>query len=212
MIVQIFKLSLIFYFKVCEKPQKNTSITRLASHRFIYFLNNYVVVSMNVYVLFFRKVCGTSSIRVLSSNRNSSGETIDNKSKIEKYEECDDIEYEFADEPSQTESVVLPSVFEIVNEDIKRHLPKNPLATKVKLDTQRELDTALSSFLISCNLTFSMVDNKHFRNFVRTLNNGYRLPTSMKLKSDTIDKIQQSGESNKRQRLQSTDSDDDNYN
>lgn len=141
----------------------------------------------------FRKVCGTSS---------------DNKAKLENFEECDNIEYEFADEPSQPESVVLPSVFEIVNEDIKRHM-KNPLSTKVKVDTQRELDTALSSFLISCNMSFSMVDNKHFRNFVRTLNSRYKLPTSSKLKSDTIYKIQQSGESNKRQRIEDTYSDDD---
>lgn len=170
-----------------------------------------LIMSIIVYI-YFRKVCGTSSIRILSSNRNSSVETNDNKTKLEEFEECEDIEYEFADDPdpSQTESVVLPqSVFEIVNEDIKEHLPKNLLLPKVKVDTQRDLDTALSSFLISCNLTFSMVDNKHFRNFVRTLNNGYRIPTSMKLKSDTIAKIQQSGESNKRQRLQYSESDDD---
>lgn len=55
-------------------------------------------------------------------------------------------------------------------------------------------------------MSFSMVDNKHFRNFIRTLNSGYRLPTSSKLKSDTIAKIQQSGETNKRQRLEYTDS------
>ena len=141
----------------------------------------------------FRKVCGTSS---------------DNKTKLENFDECNNIEYEFADEPSQPESVELPTVFEIVNEDIKRHL-KNPLSTKVKVDTQRELDTALSSFLISCNMSFSMVDNKHFRNFVRTLNSEYKLPTSSKLKSETIVKIQQSSESNKRQRIEYTYSDDD---
>ncbi|CAO1376744.1 unnamed protein product [Diamesa serratosioi] len=172
---------------VCNKPQRNTSITRLASHR---------------------KVCGTSVVHKLNVPKVVETEDyVDEKTKLEEFEECEDIEYEFAEDASQPETVVLPSVFEIVNEDIKVHLPISPPASKVSVNSQRNLDTALSSFLISCNQSFSMVDNKHFRNFVRTLNSGYRIPTSMELKSDTIAKIQKSTENNERRRLKYSEED-----
>lgn len=69
-----------------------------------------------------------------------------------------------------------PSTIDIINEDINRHR-KSSSSKKSKID----LDVALSSFLISCNLTFDLVDSKHFKNFVNALNPEYKIPTSSQL-------------------------------
>jgi hypothetical protein len=69
---------------------------------------------------------------------------------------------------------------DIINEDIQRHRKSNDTNSKRKFDS-KSIDVALSSFLIGCNLTFDVVDSKHFKNFVSALNSDYKIPTSSQL-------------------------------
>lgn len=50
-------------------------------------------------------------------------------------------------------------------------------------------ETALSSFLIGCNLTFDIVDSMHFRKFMNTVKPSWNLPTSMQLKNRLLTKL-----------------------
>lgn len=54
---------------------------------------------------------------------------------------------------------------------------------------KEDIDTALSIFLISSNLTFDLVDSEHFRKFVKALNPNYKIPTSTQLKSNVLNKL-----------------------
>lgn len=50
-------------------------------------------------------------------------------------------------------------------------------------------DSALSKFLIGCNVPFDVIDSVHFKNFARTLNPNYEPPTSKQLKNRVLDLV-----------------------
>lgn len=52
-----------------------------------------------------------------------------------------------------------------------------------------KIDLALSKMLIASSIPFEVVDSKHFMEFVRELNPGYRLPRSHDLKDKVLDGI-----------------------
>lgn len=80
------------------------------------------------------------------------------------------------------------SSMEIINEDIRRHRKSNDSSVRRKTD-MKAIEVALSSFLIEGNLTFDVVDSKHFKNFVNALNPDYKLPTSSQLKAKVLSQL-----------------------
>lgn len=62
--------------------------------------------------------------------------------------------------------------------------------TEERLTEFHDIDTALSTMLIGCSLTFEAIDSPHFKNFVAALNPNYTLPTSKTLKERVISKLQ----------------------
>lgn len=87
----------------------------------------------------------------------------------------------FADESVNQTSM------DIINEDIQRHR-KSTDSVRRKIDS-KAIDVALSSFLIGCNLTFDVVDSKHFKNFVNALNPDYKIPTSSQLTAKVLSQL-----------------------
>lgn len=86
---------------------------------------------------------------------------------------------------------------DIINEDILRHR-KSSDSVKRKIET-KSIDVALSSFLIGCNLTFDVVDSKHFKNFVSALNPDYKIPTSSQLTAKVLSQLK-GGDSSEKSR------------
>lgn len=80
---------------------------------------------------------------------------------------------DFTDETANQSSI------DIINEDIKRHRQSAPIK-RHKTDSPT-VDVALASFIIGCQLTFDVVDSKHFKSFVNALNPDYKPPTSSEL-------------------------------
>jgi hypothetical protein len=93
----------------------------------------------------------------------------------------------YVEEPVKVEQVK-QTAMEIINEDIKRHRKSSASKQKPRLD-QQSLDSALSSFLIGCNMTFDIIDSDHFKKFVHTLNPSCDLPTSSQLKTRILSQL-----------------------
>lgn len=85
-----------------------------------------------------------------------------------------------------TIDAVHPTEMEIIQEDIKRHRKSTSSKSNVNFQV---LDAHLSSFLISCNLTFDLIDSSHFKKFVAGLNPNYIIPSSSQLKSRVISQL-----------------------
>lgn len=108
------------------------------------------------------------------------------------------------------ESVNNPTTMEtILDEDIKRH--RKTSQSHKRRSENSSIDVALSSFLIGCNLTFDVVDSKHFKNFVNALNPDYKIPSSSQLTSKVLSQLkgtEAAGEKARgRKRYYSSDSD-----
>jgi hypothetical protein len=58
-----------------------------------------------------------------------------------------------------------------------------------RLDSQ-QIDTALSTMLISCGVNFDVIDSPFFKRFVATLNPNYQLPSGKNLKQRVISKLE----------------------
>lgn len=87
--------------------------------------------------------------------------------------------------PPKQSSNIRPKEFAFV--DINHQQPTP--ATSVSNSTKVEIDSALSIFIIGCNLSFDMLDSDHFRKFVSSLNPNYKIPTSKSLKSEVLNKL-----------------------
>ncbi|CAG9812005.1 unnamed protein product [Chironomus riparius] len=115
----------------------------------------------------------------------------------------------YEDEVVQTEATTM----DIIDEDIRRHR-RSSQAHKRKCENS-SIDGALSSFLIGCNLTFDVVDSKHFKSFVSSLNPDYKIPSSSELTTKVLSQLKgmdsQSGSerarSSKKRKYYSSDSD-----
>lgn len=76
---------------------------------------------------------------------------------------------------------------EIIEEDVALVKTENENCRAFEFEY---IDTALSTMLIGCSVTFEAIDSPHFKNFVAALNPHYELPTSEKLKEKVISKLQ----------------------
>lgn len=115
----------------------------------------------------------------------------------------------YEDEAVNTETTAM----EIIDEDIRRH--RRTSQVHKRRSENASIDGALSSFLIGCNLTFDIIDSKHFKNFVSALNSDYKIPSSSQLTTKVLSQLKgmdgQSGSersrSNKKRKYYSSDSD-----
>lgn len=79
------------------------------------------------------------------------------------------------------------SAMDIIDEDIRRH--RRSSQTHKRRSENTSIDAALSSFLIGCNLTFDIIDSKHFKNFVSALNPDYKIPSSSQLTTKVLSQL-----------------------
>lgn len=56
-----------------------------------------------------------------------------------------------------------------------------------------DIDTMLSTMLISCSINFETIDSPYFKKFVHALNPKYLLPSSKRLKKKVISKLENDG-------------------
>lgn len=90
------------------------------------------------------------------------------------------------------EEAASQSAIDIINEDIQRHR-NSPGKRNHKFDSSA-VDVALASFIIGCQLTFDVVDSKHFKNLMNALNPDYKPPTSAELTVKVLSQLKGSGE------------------
>lgn len=64
------------------------------------------------------------------------------------------------------------------------------LKTEDRSNDFHDIDTALSTMLISCSINFDAIDSPYFKKFVAALNPSYALPSSKKLKDRVISKLE----------------------
>ncbi|KAG5666382.1 hypothetical protein PVAND_014411 [Polypedilum vanderplanki] len=181
----------------CLNLLKNTTISRLLAHR---------------------KKCGRVPETILNPstvqntyNSHQSNPTTTNPTIIIPHQQIGKIEIENFDEdhhqPQQHHEVlwtqaqnhdtfmdesinVNQSSMDIVNEDIRRHRKSQTQHVNQRRRSESTIiDSALSSFLIGCNLTFDVVDSKHFKNFVSVLNPDYKIPSSSQLTSKVLSQL-----------------------
>ncbi|EFN75512.1 hypothetical protein EAI_03536, partial [Harpegnathos saltator] len=55
-------------------------------------------------------------------------------------------------------------------------------------DGLNTIDEALTKFFFGCNISFSVVESVHFKNFISILNPTYKLPTRKTLSTSILDK------------------------
>jgi hypothetical protein len=132
----------------------------------------------------------------------------DNKIEIEEYADVQQQEEVFwspsQDAENYIEDALEPhSSMDVLNKDIKRH-------RKRRRSEAGSIDVALSSFLIGCNLTFDIVDSKHFKGFVNALNPDYKVPSSAQLTAKVLSQLKggDGGTRAKKRQYYSSDSDD----
>lgn len=156
----------------CGVVLKNTSVQRMANHR---------------------RRCGASlqgpsrEIQKLVQTK-IEDEIVDQEHEEMMWSSPTHLE-EYVEEPAPIPvEKVNRTAMEIINEDISRHTRRSSKAKRHS--TSQSIDTALSSFLIGCNLTFDIVDSTHFKNFANSLNSTYTIPSSTQLKARVISQLQ----------------------
>ena len=68
------------------------------------------------------------------------------------------------------------------------------IKTEVQPAEFHDIDTMLSTMLISCSINFEAIDSPYFKKFVNSLNPNYLLPSSKRLKKRVISKLENDGD------------------
>lgn len=108
-------------------------------------------------------------------------------------DEGDDYElWEEIEDDFDNESASLKPSLKIVTNDIERLRHTTTNGQQKRQSASTSTDSALSKFLIGCNLTFDIIDTVQFKNFIRAVKNNpdYEPPTSTQLKTRVLNAVE----------------------